>query len=311
MKHLKVLFIVLVALFIFLTGNDTVLSQSKAPLPQTIVKNMTERYAALSSYQDAGVVEMISSDSLPRRSTDIFFKTYFTRPKKLRFEWLDYLSLASNGRNAIWSDGEKVFSFYSFEPDRIEAKENVGMAIAGATGVSLGSAHTVPSLLLSEVNGFLLTDLTKLSLKREEVFEGEECYVLEGYHPSAEPWQLWISKKDSLLRKLRTMSTNGEFEEEIHRDIKVDDKVPEAIYHPNVAGGRIADVIAKEKEADIRRLLEWIAPRDRLNKELTDLFHLLKEAMPQGPEKTWHEVIGELHLDSNMMLEIFVPIYDR
>jgi hypothetical protein len=311
MINLKVCFIVPAAMLMLLTCDVTGLSQSKAPPPQALIRNMAERYAALSSYQDSGVVETVSGGSLPRRSTDVLFKTYFTRPGKLRFEWMGYSPLSSPESSAIWSDGVKVFSFHSFEPERVETEEGIGMAVAGATGVSRGSAHTVPGLLLSEVAGFSPTELTRLSLKGQEVFEGEECYVVEGYHPDGEPWQLWISKQDSLLRKLRTKSTNGEFQEEVHRDIKVDDKVAEAIYHPKVLGGRIADVIAKEKEEDIRRLLELIAPRDRINQQLNDVLNLLKKMSPQVPEKTWQEVVAELHLDSDLMLQIYLPIYDR
>jgi outer membrane lipoprotein-sorting protein len=306
----KICFIVLAGTFAFFTFSATGFSQSKALLPQAIIQNMAERYAALSSYQDSGVVETVSEGALPRRNTDVFFKSYFTRPGKLRFEWMEYSSLSVSGRSVIWSDGSKAFSFLGFKPEQVEAEEDIGMAVAGATGISRGSAHTVPSLLINEIDGFLLTELTKLSLKREEVFEGEECYVVEGYHPNGEAWQLWISKKESLLRKLRTKSTNGEFEEEIHRDIKVGDKIPEAMYQPKVERGRIADPLAKEKEADIRRLLELVVPRDRLNQQLNEVLIVMKKIMPQVPEKTWQEVIAELHLDSEMILQIYVPIYD-
>lgn len=310
MKHLKVCFVVLASLFTFLTFNVNAFSQSKATSPETIVKNMADRYAALSSYADSGVVETVSNDPLPRRSTDIGFKTHFTRPNKLRFEWLAFTSFSTDERSVVWSDGAKTFSFYSFEPEQVKTKEDISLALAGATGISRGSAHTVPALLISDVGGFLLTELTKLSLKREEVFEGEECYVIEGHHPHGEPWQLWISKKDSLLRKVRSPSTDGDFQEQIHRDIKVDDKIPEAIYQPKVAGGRIAADIAKEKEADIRRLLEMIVPRDKTNHQLAEVREMLKKTIPQVPEKTWQEVLSETGIDTNMMLEIYVPIYD-
>ena len=143
------------------------------------------------------------------------------------------------------------------------------------------------------------------------MFEGADCYIVEGYHPNGEPWQLWISKQDFLLRKLRTKSTNGEFEEQIHRDIKVDVEIPEAIYHPKVVGGHMTDVIAKEKEANILRLLELVVPRDRVNQQLNDVLSLLKKAMPQVPAQVWQEVIAELRLDSDMVLHVYVPIYDR
>jgi hypothetical protein len=224
---------------------------------------------------------------------------------------MDYSAFSSSERNVVWSDGIKTSRFYSFEPGKIETEENIGMGIAGATGISMGAAHTIPTLLIKEIGGFSLTDLTKLSLKGQELFEEEDCYIVEGYHPNGEPWQLWVSKKDYLLRKLRIKSANGDFKEEIHRDIKVNVEIPDAVYHPKITGGRILDVIAKEKEDNIRHLLELVSPPDRVNQLLDNVLNLMKRAMPQVPEKIWQEVIAELHLDANKVLQIYVPIYDR
>jgi hypothetical protein len=148
-------------------------------------------------------------------------------------------------------------------------------------------------------------------LKGQEIFEGEDCYIVEGYHPNGEAWQLWVGKKDFLLRKLRTPVRDGRFEEEIHREIRVDAEIPEAIYHPKVAAGQINDVIAKEKEENIRHLLELVVPRDRINQQLDEVLNLIKKAMPQVPEKVWQEIIAELHLDSDAVFQIYLPIYDR
>lgn len=308
MSPRKTFFTVLAALSIFLTSN--VAARSQAPAPQEIVKKMAEKYAALASYQDSGVVESASDKPLPRRGTVNSFKTYFTRPNKLRFEWIDYQSPFSDQRNLIWSDGLKAVSVHAYEPGKIETKEDIASAVAGATGVSRGAAFTIPNLLISEIGGFSLTELTKLSVKKQEVFEDENCYLIEGYHPNGEAWQLWISTKDFLLRKLRHTSLGDEFEEEIHRDIKVDEKIADTIYQPKMVNGRITDAITKEKESDIRALLELVVPRDRMNQRFNDLLGLLKVAMPQVPEKTWQEVFAEVRFDSNMMLEVYVPLYD-
>lgn len=307
MRHFK---ICLLAVFILLTCKVVVLSQHTAPSARDIISNMAVRYASLLSYEDTGVVETITVGPLAKRSTDISFKTYFTRPKKLRFEWLDHFMLAKPERNVIWSDGVKAFSSYAFEDGKIETQETIGMMIAGATGISRASADTVPDLLMpDEIAGFSLTDLTKLSLKGQEIFEGADCYVVEGYHPNGEPWQLWI-RKDFLLIKLRTVSTDDQLKEEIRRNIKVDGKISEALYQPKLAGARLAYDVAKEKEADIRRLLEIVVPRERINQELSDLIELVKKIVPQAPQKTIHEVIAELRFDSEMVQQVYIPIYD-
>jgi outer membrane lipoprotein-sorting protein len=108
------------------------------------------------------------------------------------------------------------------------------MGIAGATGVSLGSAATVPSLLLKNIAGFSPADLERISLKGQERFEDEDCFVLEGFHPTSEPWRLWVGKRDFLLRKIRTGLPGGESQEEIHRDIRINEPIPEETFRVKI-----------------------------------------------------------------------------
>jgi uncharacterized protein len=284
---------------------------SGTPSPQIIIGRMAERYAAASSYQDSGVVETVVEGALPRRSTDVSFKTVFKRPQKFRFEWAQVSRLSLPGRSVVWSDGEKTFAYYTHAPDKVERPEDLGSAIAGATGVSLGSAHTVPRLLVRGIGGFSVTGLSRVTLKGQELFEGEECFVLEGYHPSGEAWRLWLGKTDYLLRKVRTGPRDGEFEEEIHRDILINAPVAEEVFSPKLAPGLFpAAPMSREKEADIRRLLELVLPRDRINQSLNEIIGALKTAMPQVPEKIWQEVVSELRLDSETVFLIYLPIYD-
>lgn len=284
---------------------------SETPSPQTIIARMAERYAAASSYQGSGVVETVVEGALPRRSTDVSFKIAFKRPQMLRFEWAQVSPLSLPGRSVVWSDGEKTFAYYTHDPDKVEKPEGLGMAIAGATGVSLGSAHTVPRLLAREAGGFSVTNLSRVTLKGQERFEGEECYMLEGYRPSGEAWRLWVGKIDYLLRKVRTGPRGGEFQEEIHRDVLINAPVGEEIFRPKVTPGLFpAAPLSREKEADIRRLLELVLPRDRINQSLNEVISAMKTAMPQVPERVWQEVVGELRLDSEAVFRIYLPIYD-
>ncbi len=310
MARLKLSLVVSISQFILLAFNLTALGQTKTPQPDEILRNMAERYSSISSYEDSGVVETVTDGPLVRRNTDIYFKTYFTRPNKLRFEWLNCAVLVFPDRSILWSDGSKSFTSHAHSPGRIETKDDLGMAVAGATGVSLGSAHTVPTMLIKELLGFVVTDIKKPILKGQEAFEGEECYVVEGLDRSDQPVQLWISRQDSLLRKLRQPGIDGEFEEEIHRNIKVNANLPDVIYQPKFVAGHIVNTIEKEKEDAINRLLEIVHPRDRVNQQLSDVITLMKQAMPQVPEKTWKEVFTEVQFDSDGMLKIYVPLYD-
>ena len=302
----------LLTLFALFTSYDNSFGQVNELPAQMIIKRMAEQYATVSSYQDSGVVETVTEGALPMRSTDISFKTYFTRPRKLRFEWIGLSLPSSPERDVLWSDGQKTFGYHSYQPGKIKAEEDIEMGIAGATGVSLGSAYTVPSLLIQGMSGFSITDLSKVTLTGQERFEDEECYVLAGYHPTGEMWQLWIGKKDYLLRKLRTKRTNGEFEEEIHRDIRLNAVISEETYQPKLrADGHVDKLLSKEKGAAIRHLLELVLPRDRVNQMLNELLSGMKKALPRVPEKVWQDVVTELHFNAELVLQSYIPIYDN
>jgi outer membrane lipoprotein-sorting protein len=203
--------------------------QKSNKTPQLIIKKMAAQYAAASSYQDEGVVEDFDNRESRKRSRDISFKTYFIRPLLFRFTWVDHASEAAAGRTSvIWSDGEKVYASYYFAPE--EEIVSLRRAIAGATGVSYGAAQTISRMLMEDVAGYSLAELKKLSLLGQEKFEEEECYVIRGYDPSGYLNELWIGKRDYLLRKYRTTWANGAISEEIHRNIKLNSKIPIEVF---------------------------------------------------------------------------------
>jgi hypothetical protein len=49
----------------------------------------------------------------------------------------------------------------------VELEESLKLAVAGATGISGGSAHTIARLLLPEIGGFSLSKLADVNLERE------------------------------------------------------------------------------------------------------------------------------------------------
>ena len=84
----------------------------------------------------------------------------------------------------------------------------------------------------------MVLSMTELSLVRDEQVEGEACYVISGKMYET-PWVLWVGKSSGLLRKTRTLYVSGSFHEmmekgkvktsvaeEIHRDIRINEKIP-------------------------------------------------------------------------------------
>lgn len=222
----KILAVFCASLTLLICGGVGV-SQTKSITAQSIIEKMAAQYANASSYQDTGVVEDVKGEGAGQRETVKKFKTFFARPHFFRFEWTDRLpSTTEETLNVVWNDGKQTYSYYSWSDQGIEKKEYLSLGIAGATGISRGSAHVIPALLMEEVGGFRLTETSKLSLLGEEKFEGEDCYIVRGYHPHDFPIDMWISKRDFLLRKVKEPRDDGTYELDIRRDIILNGKIP-------------------------------------------------------------------------------------
>jgi outer membrane lipoprotein-sorting protein len=227
-KVLPVFFILLTLLIC----NRAVDCQVKSTTAKSIVRKMAAQYATASSYQDTGVVMDVKGEAASQSEIVIKFKTYFAHPHFFRFEWTARNIVTSEEQlSVIWNDGKQTFAYYSWDDPAVEEKEDIGSGVAGATGVSRGSAHTVPALLMKEISGFRLIEMSKLSVLGEERFEGEDCYVVRGYHPFNFPIDMWISKRDFLLRKTKEASDDGSHQIEIHRDVKLNVKVPRETFN--------------------------------------------------------------------------------
>ena len=224
--------LLLAALMTLIVFGQKVAGQTGDAAARSVVERMTARYAGASSYQDTGAVEEVAGDKSGGRRTVLRFKTYFVRPRLFRFEWAKISpTTKEEDTNVVWSDGKQTYSYHSWDDVGAERKEDLWMGIAGATGTSRGSAHTVPTLLMEEVGGFKLTQLTGLTSRGEERVGGEDCYVVRGYHPSGFPIDMWIGKSDFLLRKMRQMNNDGTEHEETRAGVVLDGKIPAEVFN--------------------------------------------------------------------------------
>lgn len=231
MKMNKTLIVGIVCSFVIFGFARSSECQPKNVSAKDIIEKMAAQYRDISSYQDTGEVLETKNGANNGRIVNEF-KTYFTRPNFLRFEWTDG-NIATSGPelNVVWSDGKRTKSYYSWKNPRVETYETIGLGFGGATGISRGSAHTVPTLLLEEIGGFKLTEILKPEIIAEEKFEGENCYIVRGYHPFGFPIDIWIGKKDFLIRKTKEPMEKGLFEVEIRRHVKINEKIPTGIFN--------------------------------------------------------------------------------
>src|SRR5262249_4737119 len=115
---------------------------------------------------------------------------------------------------------------------------------------SNGTVLSIPALLLSmrtTLQPYTFADtiknLSEPEIVKEQMFDGEICYVISA-KAVPDPWLFWIGKTTLLLRKMRSYTSFDSFDEphrrgqpkavvteEVHRQIRIDGKIPEEIFH--------------------------------------------------------------------------------
>jgi outer membrane lipoprotein-sorting protein len=178
---------------------------------RVILERMAQVYATCNSYRDAGVVKTVFIEASGRRTVEKPFKTAFVRPESLRFEYRDEGS--DNHRYIVWSQGNDVQTWWDVTPG-IKRPVSLELALAGATGVSGGSAQTVPCLLLPDkVGGLRLTDLAEAQRIEDDRIDRADCFRIQGKEVDA-PTVLWIDKTTHLLRRIVATAKFDDFRTE-------------------------------------------------------------------------------------------------
>src|SRR5947207_3211226 len=103
---------------------------------------MKEAYASLASYSDSGIVRTYR---IPLTPHEITFTTSYVRPGLFKFAWVmphPYPPLSYiKWRSAIWSNDSGAYIWWDIEKEKGPSRvDDLRMAVAGATGVSMGSA---------------------------------------------------------------------------------------------------------------------------------------------------------------------------
>src|ERR1700687_281976 len=208
----------------------------------TVIAEVVRKYAELYSYQDEGIVlQALGERDKPLETR---FPTHFRRPGLFRFAFASphpYPPLAHIISAHVYGS-DKVGAYcwtkpYE-EPAQLESAEDVSMAIAGATGISGVSAHTIGSLLMQEVGGFGLGRISHSSFLGEEIFEGANCIIIGAPHPAGGELSLWIERDTLTLRKLRSKLGAFPPRDEISRSISIDQDIYYSVFERPTMTGR-------------------------------------------------------------------------
>jgi pimeloyl-ACP methyl ester carboxylesterase len=162
---------------------------------------MAQVYRTCGTYRDTGVVRTVYVEKLGERTDEKPFRTAFVRPDRFRFEFTYKHFLGNPDRYIVWRQGSDVRSWWGVRPG-VEKLESLSEGLSGATGVSGGSAHTVPRLLLpGEVDGRSLEEMTGVVRLADSPCGQSTCSVVEGLYADQKR-KIWIDPRTYLLRRV-------------------------------------------------------------------------------------------------------------
>lgn len=172
-----------------------------------ILDKVANVYAHCKTYRDSGycLTEVQESDGSDT-ATEIAFRTCFRRiTKKLflyRFAYRgNYFDRGFDEASILWHNGQQTL-VRDGGSDEFEKAESIGLATAGFTGVSWGTAHTVPVLLIpDEIGGRRLVAMTSLKPPQKEKLEETSCYRIEGLYGD-EKRTVWIQAETYLIMRI-------------------------------------------------------------------------------------------------------------
>ncbi|MFM8175195.1 MAG: hypothetical protein ACKN81_16750, partial [Pirellulaceae bacterium] len=159
------------------SAQDTNLQMLKA---QDVLDLMAKVYANCKAYQDTGVVTTVFIGANGNHTVEKPFTTAFVRPDRFRFEYVEKETGGQARRYIVWRKGKAVQTWWDVKPG-VENPGSLELALGAATGVSGGSAHKVPSMLLpKEVGGWRLTNITEAERIDDAKLEKVDCFRIEG-----------------------------------------------------------------------------------------------------------------------------------
>lgn len=173
--------------------------QPPALSAQQILDKMVSVYASCSSYRDTGEEKEVWRGT--DRVTTKPFTTAFIRPSQFRYEFHREDIRFGSADYVVWQNGPSVKSWWSVKPG-VKLYETLVMAIAGAAGVSGGTAVQVPSMLFGDLSDtHRIQKLSQPTLMKEEIVGGRPAYKIKGTAFRDQEMTIWIDKEKLLLLK--------------------------------------------------------------------------------------------------------------
>lgn len=129
---------------------------------------------------------------------------------------------ASHQEFSIENTPQKTTTTWQLRGEKkVDAEDNLDMAVGGFTGVAVGAPTTVPALLMSSMWGFPFVTSDAATLKGTETFGGHKCFVVTQTSKSVPQMATyWIDAKSFLLRGMREEQSEWSFPMGMPGDVK-------------------------------------------------------------------------------------------
>lgn len=196
---------------------------------QDVLDRMAKAYANCKSYRDSGVVRTVFIEATGDRTKERRFATALVRPDRFRFEYEEKLLDGRDFRCIVWRKGKDVQTWWSVDSG-LEKPRSLDSAVAQIAGVSAGSAHTIPALLLTnDVTGRRLTDIMEAKRVGDAKLGKVDCFRIEGDFVAGAPMTIWIDKKAFLVQRIDSRRKFDRFrtEETTTYDPVFDKEIPD------------------------------------------------------------------------------------
>ncbi len=203
-------------------ADDSLALPAQALTLEALLDRVRRTYSEAKTYQDKGVVTttFFKPDGAEMMAAEKPFSTAFVRPDRFRFEYRQKREGdAKASRYLIARDASgKVRRWWDVRPG-VEEGGSLYMALAGATGVSDGSANTVPSLLLTDDrHGGNWTKHKELVLLEDAETAGRRCHRVQLTIPpipntpaQGSVYTYWVDAESFLLRRIESKTTFPDF----------------------------------------------------------------------------------------------------
>ena len=164
------------------------------PDPKAILEQVRRFYRTAPSYTAEGkaMTKVLQPAEGVETSIGGTFKIQLARPNFYQVEWTLHLGMGKTSGGTVWNDGEGA-RLYLEDAQSVTHMPSDRAAMSAATGTSMGTAHTIPTLFFGLEDGpSILERLEDVDLAGEEMKGGMRCHIVSGSLPTGVDYRLWV-----------------------------------------------------------------------------------------------------------------------